>query len=316
MWKISRRAFIRLCAGVGVTAGLTALLGPRLLDLLADPDNPPVLWLQGAGCTGCTVSTLNGVEPAVEKVLQEVISLEYHPTLMAAAGGSALKHLFETAAAHPDGFYLVVEGGVPTATGGSFCTVGRLGGRHVTVLEALQRIGNSARAVLAAGSCAAYGGISAAHPNIAGVVGVGTVVEDAPVINIPNCPAHPDRLLGTLVYLLDYDVLPELDRFGRPVMFYGRTVHEECSRRRDYQHGRFARVIGEPGCLYQLGCKGYQAHVDCPERRWNGGTNWCVAAGAPCIACSEPGFPDAFSPFYAVSEAPPEGQIRLRRRRS
>ncbi len=44
------------------------------------------------------------------------------------------------------------------------------------------------------------------------------------------------------------------------------------------------------------------AYADCPVRRWNSGVSMCTQTGGPCIACVEPGFPDAFSPFYSRIE--------------
>jgi hydrogenase small subunit len=48
-----------------------------------------------------------------------------------------------------------------------------------------------------------------------------------------------------------------------------------------------------------MGCKGPETHHNCASVRWNDGTNWPIGAGHGCIGCSEPGFFEADSPFYA-----------------
>jgi hydrogenase small subunit len=48
-----------------------------------------------------------------------------------------------------------------------------------------------------------------------------------------------------------------------------------------------------------MGCKGPVAFQNCPIVRWNGGTNWPIGCGHPCVGCSEPAFWDRMTPFYA-----------------
>ena len=106
--------------------------------------------------------------------------------------------------------------------------------------------------------------------------------------------------MGTLasVLLLGLPNPEELDEHNRPKAFYGKVIHENCPRRSYFEEGKFARVLSEPGCLNELGCKGPVTYADCPTRLWNGGVNWCIGSGSPCIGCVEPGFPDLLAPFY------------------
>jgi hydrogenase small subunit len=145
----------------------------------------------------------------------------------------------------------------------------------------------------------------AAAPNPTGCVGVGQALADAgiekPVINVPGCPPHPDWFTGTVGEVLLFGLPgPEsIDAAGRPRRFFGKLLHDLCPRRGDFEAHKFASAPGEPGCLYELGCKGPWTHADCPERQFNGGTNWCVKAGSPCQGCVEPFFPDVSCPIYA-----------------
>jgi len=118
-----------------------------------------------------------------------------------------------------------------------------------------------------------------------------------PVVNIPGCPPHPDWIVGSLVYFLEKGV-PELDDAGRPVLFYGENIHDNCPRLALYDEGELSETLSDPkGCRMDLGCKGPDTYADCYKRKWNGGLNWCVD-NAVCIGCVEPGFPDGSSPFY------------------
>lgn len=299
---LTRREFIKLCLGSALGASLLAVLGPdfeKSIAFAAD-DKPAVIWLQGASCTGCSISLLNSVDPPIEKVLLDIISLKYHPNLSAVSGHFVTEILEETAAKYANQFILVVEGAIPTKEKGVYCTIIENKGKEVTMLRAVEVLGNAAKAVIAAGSCASFGGIPAAAPNPTGAVGVSKVVTKKPVINISLCPMRPEHFLGTVVYILTKNQAPELDKLGRPKMFYPNRIHEECERRSYFDSGKFAQFIGDEGCLALLGCKGFIATSDCNRYGWNNNVNWCIRAGAPCQACSEPTFPDESEPFYGV----------------
>jgi len=202
------------------------------------------------------------------------------------------------------GYLLVVEGAVPTAEGGRFGGVGEKGGQHLYMAEAVADLAASSLAVVALGTCSSFGGIPSTGPNPTGAVGVRELLKergiDKPVINIPGCPPHPDWFVGTVarIMLSGLPVPEELDELGRPLVYFGKLVHETCPRRADFEAGRFARNLGEEGCMYKLGCKGPTTNADCPTRLWNNGTNWCVGAGSPCHGCVEPEFVGGYGPMY------------------
>ena len=275
---------------------------------MAETVEIPVVWIQGAACSGCIVSLLNSFSPSVHTVLLrhltpgKHVNLLVQATAMAAQGEQVIQVIENTPKAKPGGYVLVVEGSMQL-THPMFATLGEEGEREVPVFERVADLARSAMAVVGMGTCAAFGGIPAGEPNPTGAVGIAELLArekiDTPVINIPGCPPHPDWLVGSLAAVMRYGLdAVEVDELGRPLMYFGQLVHDNCPRRADFDAGKFARNFGEPGCLYELGCKGPVTYADCPTRMWNSGTSWCVGAGSPCHGCVEPDFPDRLSPLY------------------
>jgi hydrogenase small subunit len=270
----------------------------------------PIVWLQASTCSGCSVSVINTIHPSIKNVILEQLLpghkliLSYHGTLMAATGSLSTDVAREVVKKHQGKYVLVVEGAIPTKENGIYGSVGEENGKPTTMLQWVDLLGRNAMAVLTVGTCAAYGGLPAAEPNPSGSKGVSDVFAvlniATPVINIPGCPCHPDWFIGTVAKILLYGMpqSKELDQYGRLKLFYGRSVHNRCINRDYLDEGVFATKFGEEGCLLELGCKGPFTNADCPIRLWNGGVNWCIGAGAPCIGCTEKGFPDAHSPIY------------------
>ena len=50
-------------------------------------------------------------------------------------------------------------------------------------------------------------------------------------------------MTGVITYMLTFDRLPELDRQGRPKMFYGQRIHDKCYRRPHFDAGQFVESI-------------------------------------------------------------------------
>jgi hydrogenase small subunit len=299
---ITRRQFLKICAGTGAAISVSGTLIPEIVTALekAATGNPPVLWIQGAGCTGCSVSLLNTVHPSIAEVLLKIISLKFHPTAMASSGELALEYLYKTAEKYKGKYFLVIEGTIPTGADGKYCMPGELKGKEITFAEMTKDLGTKAAAVLAVGQCATYGGIPAAEPNPTGSKGSMDFFKDegikTPIINIPGCPPHPDWMVGTIAHVLMFGI-PELDSDGRPKLFYGTLVHDNCPYRSYYDEQKFAKSFGEEGCRAELGCKGPESYSDCWKRGWNNNVNWCIH-NSLCLGCTQPGFPDNFSPFY------------------
>ncbi|MFP5212245.1 MAG: hydrogenase small subunit [Acidobacteriota bacterium] len=300
--KVSRRDFMKYCAGSAAALGLdmTALGG--LEKALSASNGPPIIWLAGANCTGCTVSLANrfsSTAPAKDlgDLLINTINLVYHPNLMGAAGDLAVQTLRKAEAGK---FILAVEGGIPTAFGGRTCFVFSEGGRDYTALEVVKELAARASNILSIGTCASFGGIPAGNPNPTKIQSV-SAATGKQTINIPGCPTHPDWIVGTIATLLGGTV-PALDSSRRPTAYFGSTVHSRCPR----QNATWATTLGQDGlCLRDKGCKGPNTRSDCPSRMWNSKTNWCIGANAICLGCTQNGFPDSFSPFFSSAGATP-----------
>ncbi len=318
---VSRRNFLKISGASLAALGLRGLLDvPEFAHALeAAVTEIPVHWFLAGTCSGCSVSVLNTVSPSIQEVLLEEVVPGFHlnvlsqPVIMA-GNGDQLIEILEDARANQSGFVLVVEGVVSsTAEDGNYCTVGETAdGQSITAKEWIIDLAKKALLVLPIGACATYGGIPGGSPNITGVQGVAEILKEAgvatPVVNVPGCPPHPAWFVGTvataLVGLKLGGGIPEIvnllggvDDAGRPKAFYGTLIHDNCERRADFDEGRFAKQFGDPGCLYELGCKGPVTHADCPSRRWNNHVNWCVGCGHGCIGCTEPTYYDEMSPF-------------------
>ncbi len=293
---LSRRAFLKFCA---TTASLLALppAAARLLARgLARAKRLPVVWLSFQECTGCTESLTRSSAPSIERLLFDIISLDYHHTLQAAAGAAAEQARERTLREAAGQLLLVVDGSVPTALGGVYSTIA-----GTDNLSLLRRCLEAAEAVLAVGTCASFGGLPAAAPNPTGAMGIAELMRHGlvprrPLVNLPGCPPIPEVMGAVLAHRVAFGDFPALDAQNRPLAFYGETVHDRCSRRGHYEAGRFAKTFDDEGarsgwCLLELGCKGPLTHNACSTLRWNGASN-PVESGHPCLGCGEPGFWD------------------------
>lgn len=305
--RLTRRHFVELCAGSTAALGLSLFKNPEFERLFAAAlAEVPVIWFQGSGCNGCSVSVLNSFPVTIQDLLlSEVVSgkhvnLRFHNTVMAAQGDLAMQAMYDT---ETGPFALVVEGGVALKDGGIYCEVGEKDGHGIPVAETLERLGRKAIATIALGTCASSGGISASPPNPGEVVGMAEFYKQkgitTPVINVPGCPPHPDWFVGTLAQvLIGGPESVKVDKDLRPTAFYGKLIHDQCPRRGQFAAGKFATNFGDPDCLYKLGCKGPVTHADCNDRLWNNKTRWCIEAGAPCIGCAELAFPAGLGPVH------------------
>ena len=228
---------------------------------------------------------------------------------MAAAGHQAEAILQEIREKYKGNYILAVEGNPPLNQDGMSCIIG---GRPF--VEQLKEVAADCKAIIAWGSCASWGCVQAAHPNPTQATPIHKVIHDKPIIKVPGCPPIAEVMTGVITYMLTFDRIPELDRQGRPKMFYGQRIHDKCYRRPHFDAGQFVEHWDDEGarkgyCLYKMGCKGPTTYNACSTVRWNNGVSFPIQSGHGCIGCSEDGFWDKGSFYDHVTDIP-----RVRRR--
>ena len=285
---VDRREFVKTVMAAAASVGLSAVAAQRIAEAAAAGLKPSVIWLHFQECTGCTESLLRTSAPSVTKLILDLVSLDYHETL-AAAAGYQIEDALKTAMEKNAGKYVcVIEGAIPTKDGGIYCMVG---GR--TALDIVKEVADKAGAIIAIGSCASWGGIPSADPNPTGAKGAPAVLEGKTVVTLPGCPANPYNFLGTVLQFVALGTLPALDELGRPKFSYARVIHEDCPRRPHFDAGRFVKQFGDEGhrlghCLYKMGCKGPATHANCSIQHFGEVPGaWPIGIGHPCVGCTE-----------------------------
>ena len=317
---VSRRDFLKISGLVAGAIGMTSLppveglkgnsaaakaYNPKALVTKALETKPrlPVIWLEFQDCAGCSEALTRSQSPTLGNLVLNLISIEYHETLSAAAGFQVEEAKQAAMKKYAGQYVLVVEGSISPMDDGVYCTIG-----GKSSLDLLQEAAAGAAAIINTGNCSSFGGLPKANPNPTGAVSVMDVIKDKPIVNIPGCPAIPEVFTGTVAHFLVFGTLPELDHLHRPMTYYGNTVHDRCLRRPFYEAGKYAASFDDEGaqkgwCLYKLGCKGPTTYNACASMKWSGGLSFPVQAGHPCLGCSEPNFWDGGG-FYQGQSAP------------
>jgi len=288
----------------------------RFLGFGRGEDVVSVLWLQGMCCGGETVSLLNAEQPDfVTALALSSLDLVWHPSFSRVLGTEALSLLAQYGSGQRELGILVVEGAVPHgADADGDATSSPAAGIAGYVIQ----LAAAAKYVVAAGTCASFGGILSSRATSVRATGLqylrdrlgGVLGNDfrsrggLPVVNVSGCPAHPDWLMGTLSELSrDHLSKDDLDKYGRPKVFYAKLAHHGCPRNEYYEFKASALAYSQQGCLFEnLGCKGTQCDSDCNERLWLARTGSCPRGGFPCLSCTSPKFPDGFVPFFETQK--------------
>jgi hydrogenase small subunit len=290
-----------------------------------------ILWLTaGLGCDGDTISMTAATQPSIEDVVLGAIPgiprVNLHNPVLAYENADEFVNFFhEAAEGKRDPFILVVEGSIPNETfqgKSEGCWAGfgvnKATGQPIPTCDWIDRLAPRAWAVVAAGTCATYGGIHAMAGNPTGAMGLADYLgwdwkskANIPIVCVPGCPVQPDNFMETLLYLLHQAADPAvpmipLDSALRPTWLFADTVHEGCDRAGYYEQADFAAEYGERKCIVKLGCWGPVVQCNVGKRGWMAGIGGCANAGGICIGCTMPGFPDKFMPFM---DMPPGGHL-------
>ncbi|MEW7976389.1 MAG: hydrogenase small subunit [Candidatus Sedimenticola endophacoides] len=297
---VTRRGFLKFCSATASLMALPPTMVPAIAAALERAKRPSVIWLSFQECTGCTESLTRSHAPTVESLIFDHVSLDYHHTLQVASGEAAEAAREAAMRENQGGYLLVVDGSIPLADPGYSTIAG------ISNVDMLGETAAGAAAIIAVGTCAAFGGLPKADPNPTGAVPVSEIIRDKPIVNVSGCPPIPVVITGVLAHFLTFGALPELDRYRRPMVFYGQSIHDRCYRRPFYDKGLFAGTFDDEGarkgwCLYKMGCKGPMTYNACATAKWNNGTGWPVEAGHGCLGCSEPDFWDAGGFYNALS---------------
>lgn len=282
-------------------------------------DEVHILWIsEGLSCDGDTVSITAARQPSLEDIVLGVIpgipKVHLYNKVLAYETGEDFLLAFRRAAHGELGpFVLVIEGSIPNESllqgEGCWTSFGADElGQPLPLSYWLDALAPRAFAVVAAGTCATYGGIHAMEGNPTGAMGLADYLgwnyrstAGIPIVNVPGCPVQPDNFMETLLWLLlqaaGKNPMIPLDRQLRPTWLFGKTVHEGCDRAGYYEQSDFATDYSSPNCQVKIGCWGPVVNCNVPKRGWMNGIGGCPNVGGICIGCTMPGFPDKFMPF-------------------
>lgn len=275
-----------------------------------------LLWLQSGGCGGCTMSVLGAEAPDFFSTLRGAgIDLLWHPTVSEETGAEVVDLLQSILDGRQELDVLCIEGSLllgPNGTGRFHMMAGT--GRPM--IDWVRALAGCARHVIAVGTCAAFGGITAAGINPAdacglqydgrqkgGLLGPGFLARGGlPVVNVAGCPTHPNWVTESLMLLAGGDLAAaDLDQYQRPRFYADHLVHHGCPRNEYYEYKASAHKPSDLGCMMEhMGCLGTQAHADCNTRLWNGEGS-CTRGGYACINCTAPEFEE---PGHMFLETP------------
>lgn len=267
---------------------------------------PTLYWLQGAGCGGDTFSFLSSESPDVFALFQTLdVELLWHPSL-ANTGPQEQQALQQQLLAGDKPLdLLIVEGAVLLGPDGTGMFDGRDGRAKKDLILDLASV---AHHVIAAGTCAAFGGVNARETVVStglqydkdergGLLGQEFRAKSGlPVINLAGCPCHHDVLTGTIIALASGQTLA-MDEYQRPLEWFNTTVHQGCTRNEYHEYRVEESSFGESGCLFfHLGCHGPLVPGPCNKMLWNQQSSK-PRSGVPCFGCTGPWFPGR-EPFF------------------
>jgi hydrogenase small subunit len=259
---------------------------PQIAHAMETKPRTPVLWLHGLECTCCSrvVHPLGAPAGQGRGAVDDLARLRRHPDGRRRPPGRG--DLEEVMTKYKGNYILAVEGNPPLNEDGMFCIQS-----GKPFIEKLKHVAKDAKAIIAWGSCASWGCVQAAKPNPTQATPIHKVITDKPIIKVPGCPPIAEVMTGVITYMLTFDKIPELDRQGRPKMFYSQRIHDKCYRRPHFDAGQFVEAWDDESarkgyCLYKVGCKGPTTYNACSTVR---GTRAPASRSRPATAASAAG---------------------------
>jgi hydrogenase small subunit len=142
-----------------------------------------VLWITaGLGCDGDTIAMTAAKQPSIEDIILGAIpwipKVRLHnPFLTYDNGEEFMRHFHLAAEGKLSPFILIIEGSIPDETNkkdGYWASFGtnQKTGEPILTCDWIDRLAPKAWAVIAAGTCATYGGIHAMEGNPTGCMGL------------------------------------------------------------------------------------------------------------------------------------------------
>ena len=223
-------------------------------------------WIQCGGCGGDTMSILNAHSPNIPEAMQTAdVNMLWHPSFSTLSRTRHRQLLDDLLSGALKLDILCVEGAIiqgPENSGLYDTFEGKPKKDLISVLA------GTADHVLGIGTCASFGGITAAGETDAvglqfsgkkpgGLLGKEfRTATGQKVINIPGCPAHPSCFTGTVSMILSGQKI-ELNEYQSLTEYYGMLVHQGCTRNEYHEYQVEETDFGQKGCLFfHMGCHG------------------------------------------------------------
>ncbi|XPE51277.1 hydrogenase small subunit [Shigella flexneri] len=178
---INRRDFMKLCAALAATMGLSSKAAAEMAESVTNPQRPPVIRIGAQECTGCTESLLRATHPTIENLMLDTISLEYDEVLRGL--GHQVEENKHTAHPKYKGQYVLVVDGHPTKR---WRYPPHGGGEPI--VDHIRSAAEGAAAIIAIGSCAAWGGGARSGGTLLVQSATGGPGRQADY-HIPGCPS-------------------------------------------------------------------------------------------------------------------------------
>lgn len=175
-----------------------------------------ILWITaGLSCDGDTIAMTAATQPSLEDLvlgaLPWIPKVNFHnPFLSYENGDEFVRYFREAAEGRLSPFILVVEGSIPNERNkeeGYWATFGTDAktGQPITTCDWIDQLAPKAWAVVAAGTCATYGGIHAMQGNPTGAMGLADYLgwdwesgAGIPIVCVPGCPVQPDNFMEVM----------------------------------------------------------------------------------------------------------------------